>query len=65
MYCDTTKDNWDKLRNIYEGNEKSKGDKIQIFISKFEQLKMKEDEEIGSYLLQVDEIFKTINRLGV
>jgi hypothetical protein len=42
---------WDKLQNIYEGDAKVKGSKIQIFKAKFEQLKMKEDEDIAAYLL--------------
>jgi hypothetical protein len=46
----------DKLQNIYEGDAKVKGDKLQIFRANFEQLKMKEDEDIIAYLLQVDEI---------
>jgi hypothetical protein len=41
MHCKTTKDLWDKLQNIYEGDTKVKGDKIQNLRDKFEQLKMK------------------------
>jgi hypothetical protein len=51
MNYDNAKDLWDKIQNIYEGDAKVKGSKLQIFIDKFEQLKMKEDEYIASYLL--------------
>jgi hypothetical protein len=51
MHCDSAKDLWDKLQNIYEGDAKVKGAKLQIFRAKFEQLKMKEDEDIATYLL--------------
>jgi hypothetical protein len=34
-----------------EGDAKVKGEKLQTFRSKFEQLKMKEDENIASYFL--------------
>jgi hypothetical protein len=51
MHCDSAKDLWDKIQNIYEGDAKVKGAKLQIFRAKFEQLKMKEDEDIASYLL--------------
>jgi hypothetical protein len=42
---------WDKLKTIYEGDEKFKEDKLHIFRAKFEQLKMSEDENIAAYLL--------------
>jgi hypothetical protein len=64
-HCDNAKDIWDKLQNIYEGDAKVKGDKLQIFRAKFEQLKMKEGEDITTYLMRVDEIVNTINGLGV
>jgi hypothetical protein len=51
MHCDSAKDLWDKLQNIYEGDAKVKGDKLQTFRAKFEQLKMKEDEDIAAYFL--------------
>jgi hypothetical protein len=64
MHCKTAKDLLDKLQNIYEGDAKVKGAKLQILREKFEQLKMKEDEDIASYFIRVDEIMKTIRGLG-
>jgi hypothetical protein len=29
MHCETVKEIWDKLKNIYEGDEKVKGEKLQ------------------------------------
>jgi hypothetical protein len=49
MHCDTAKDLWDKLQNIYEGDTKVKGGKLQTDRGKFEQLKMKENEDIATY----------------
>jgi hypothetical protein len=46
MHCDSPKNIWDKLQNIYEGDAEVKGAKLQTFRAKFEQLKMKEDEDI-------------------
>jgi hypothetical protein len=42
---------WDKLKTIYEGDEKVKEAKLHIFRAKFEQLKMNEDENIEAYFL--------------
>jgi hypothetical protein len=64
MHCDTAKDLWDKLQNIYEGDAKVKGAKLQTYRGKFEQLKMKEDEDIATYFLRVDEIVNSIKGLG-
>jgi hypothetical protein len=46
MHHDSSKDIWEKLQNIYEGDAKFKGAKIQTYKGQFEQLKMKEDENI-------------------
>jgi len=54
----------DQFQNIYEGDTKVKGDKLQTLKAKFEQLKMKEDEYIASYFIQVDEVLNGIKVLG-
>jgi hypothetical protein len=59
-HCKSAKEIWEKLRNIYEGDSKVKGEKIQTYRGQFEQLKMKEDENIVAYFLQVDEIVNVI-----
>jgi hypothetical protein len=41
--CDSTKDIWDKLQNIYEGYAKVKGAKLKTYRGQFEKLNMKED----------------------
>jgi hypothetical protein len=64
MHCDSAKDIWVKLKNVYEGDEKVKEAKLQIFREKFEQLKMNEDENIVSYFLRVDEVVNNIKGLG-
>jgi hypothetical protein len=50
-HCKSAKDIWDKLRNIYEGDSKVKETKLQTYRGQFEQLKMKEDENIAAYFL--------------
>jgi hypothetical protein len=63
-HCKSTKDIWDKLRNIYEGDTKVKATNIQTYKGQFEQLKMKEDEDITAYFLRVDETVNEIIGLG-
>ena len=63
-HCKSAKEIWDKLRNIYEGDSKVKVTKLQTYIGQFEQLKMKEDENIATYFLRVNEIVNAILGLG-
>jgi hypothetical protein len=64
MHCDFAKETWDKLQNVYEGGYKVKETKLQTYKGQFELLKMKEDEDIATYFLQVDETMNTIKGLG-
>ena len=64
MHYETAKEIWDKLRNIYEGDDKIKGAKLQTYRAQFENLKMKEEENIAAYFLRVDEIVNIIKGLG-
>ena len=48
MHCETTKEIWDKLKNVYEGDDKVKGAKLQTYREQFENLKMKEEENIAA-----------------
>jgi hypothetical protein len=63
-HCKSAKEIWDKLRNIYEGDTKVKAAKLQNYRGQFEQLKMKEDENIATYFLRVDETVNAIIGLG-
>jgi hypothetical protein len=63
-HCKSAKEIWDKLQNIYEGDSKVKATKLQTYIGQFEQLKMKEDEDITTYFLRVDETMNAIIGLG-
>jgi hypothetical protein len=63
-HCKSAKEIWDKLQNIYEGDTKVKATKLQTYRGQFEQLKMKEDEDIVAYFLRVDETVNAIIGLG-
>jgi hypothetical protein len=64
VHCKSTKEIWDKLQNIYEGDSKFKAAKLQTYRGQFEQLKMKEDENIVDYFLRVNETVNVIIGLG-
>jgi hypothetical protein len=64
MHLQTAKEMWDKLINNYEGNEKVKDAKLQTYRSKFEQLKMNEEETINKYFLRVEELVNAMKGLG-
>ena len=51
MHSKTAKEIWDKLRNIYEGDDKIKRAKLQTYRAQFKNLKMKEEENIAAYFL--------------
>jgi hypothetical protein len=63
-HCKSTKEIWDKLQNIYEGDTKVKAAKLQTYRGQFKQLKLKEDQDIIAYFLQVDETMNAIIGLG-
>ena len=64
MQCKTAKEASNKLKIIYEGASKVKESKLQTYRGQFESLKMKEEENIGKYLLRVDEVVYAIRGLG-
>jgi hypothetical protein len=64
MHCDSAKDIWVKLHNIYQGDEIVKESKLQISREKIEQLKMNEDENKDAYFLQFYEVVNSIKGLG-
>jgi hypothetical protein len=51
IHCKSSKEIWDKLQNIYEGDSKFKAEKLQTYRGQFKQLKIKEDDNIASYFL--------------
>jgi hypothetical protein len=63
-HCQSTKEIQDKLQNIYERDTKVKEAKLKTYKGQFEQLKMKEDEDIVVYFLRVDETVNVIIGLG-
>jgi len=64
MYYHSTKEIWDKLQRIYEGDDKVKSDILQTRRIQMESLNMNEEEDIAKFFLGVDEVVNTIKGLG-
>ena len=64
MHSKTAKEMWDTLENIHEGNKKVNTAKLQVYRAQFENLKMNDDEDIGSFFLRVGEIVNNMKYLG-
>ena len=47
MHCKASKEIWDELECIYEGDTRVEKTKLQTYIAQFESLKMKEEEIIA------------------
>jgi hypothetical protein len=52
------------LEVVYEGDEKVKEAKLQTYTTQFENLKMKEEENIVEYFHRVDEVVNSIRAIG-
>ena len=63
MSFKTGKQAWYKLKIVYEGASKVEEPKLQTYKGQLESLKMKEEENIGEYLLRVDEVVNAIRGL--
>ena len=51
---------FDKLHNIFEGDDKVNMEKLKTHRGKFESLKMKEYKNIAAYFIHVDDIINSI-----
>ena len=50
MHCTSVKEIQEKLKNVYEGDGKVKGAKLETYIRQFEHLTMMEDEDIATFV---------------
>ncbi|KAK2429756.1 putative mitochondrial protein [Trifolium repens] len=62
--CVSAKDAWEILQKCYEGTTKVKQSKIQHLTSKFEALRMKDDESIQDFHLCLLDIANSFEALG-
>jgi len=62
--CTIAKDAWEILKTAHEGTSKVKSSRLQLLTTKFENLKMKEDENIHDYYMNVLDITNSFDSLG-
>lgn len=62
--CETSKEAWDILEKTHDGSKNVKKSKLQMLTSRFEVIKMKEDEAFGEFCIQLSDILNSIRGLG-
>ena len=56
--CEVANDAWEILRTTHEGTSKVKMARLQLLTTKFENLKMKEEESIQEFHMNIIEVAK-------
>ena len=54
--CEVAKDAWNILKTTHEGTSRVKMSRLQLLTTKFENLRMKEDENIHEFHMSILEI---------
>ncbi|CAM8937397.1 unnamed protein product [Rhodiola kirilowii] len=62
--CEVAKEAWDILQTAFEGTDKVRNSRMQAVTTKFEEMKMKEDESISEYNTRVLELSNEASALG-
>jgi hypothetical protein len=62
--CESAKEAWQILETTYEGTKLVKSAKLQMLISKFEEIKMLEDETFGEFYSKMSDLRNSIASLG-
>ncbi|CAM8980362.1 unnamed protein product [Rhodiola kirilowii] len=62
--CEVAKEAWDILQTAFEGTDKVRNSRMQAVITKFEEMKMNENESIAEYNTRVLELANEASALG-
>jgi uncharacterized coiled-coil DUF342 family protein len=62
--CEIAKDSWQILETTYECTKLVKSAKLQMLISKFEKIKMLEDETFGEFYTKISDLRNSMVSLG-
>ncbi len=64
MACETTKEAWDKIKEEFQGTEKTKQMKLLTLKREYENLMMKETESIKDYTSLLMEVVNKMRLMG-
>jgi hypothetical protein len=62
--CEIAKDAWQILETAYEGTKLVKSAKLQMLISKFEEIKMLEEKTFGEFYTKISDLRNSMVSLG-
>ncbi|XP_022859009.1 uncharacterized protein LOC111379803 [Olea europaea var. sylvestris] len=62
--CETTKEAWDILETTHEGTKTVKNSKLQMLTSRFEEIRMKDDESFDEFYAKLNDIVNSSFNLG-
>jgi hypothetical protein len=62
--CGTAQEAWKILETTYEGTKLVKSAKLQMLISRFEEIKMMDDETFGEFYSKMSDLRNTMVSLG-
>jgi RNA-binding protein YhbY len=62
--CESAKEAWQILETTYEGTKLVKFAKLQMFISRFEEIKMLENETFGEFYTRINNLRNSMVSLG-
>lgn len=62
--CESAKEAWDILETTYEGTDKVKNSRLQLVTTKFENMKMYEEETISEFYVRIRDLSNESHALG-
>lgn len=62
--CETAKEVWDILETTHEGTKTVKNSKLQMLASRFEEVRMKDDETFDEFYAKLNDIVNSSFNLG-
>jgi hypothetical protein len=62
--CESAQEAWQILKTTYEGTKLVKSAKLQMLISRFEEIKMLEEETFGEFYFKMSDLRNSMVSLG-
>lgn len=62
--CETAKEVWDILETTHEGTKIVKNSKLQMLTTRFEEIRMKDDESFDEFYVKLNDIVNSSFNIG-